>query len=463
MSIRWRLTLWFALLVCGILVFSGAIVYVWLQRQMFAEVDDHLRMHAAAVHGTLLADGAPEPLDFNLIHSRLPDINELVFPGIYIQLLDKDGNVVAKSDTLGDQELPPAPSLVEKGLTGAAEVGTVATNDGTNLRIMVSPLYLEDQTLLLEIAQSIEHVETTMALARWSLGVAVLGAVVLAAVSGWLLLRRALSPVQRITNAAQSIEASSDLTRRVGYSGPMDEVGRLATTFDHMIEHLDRSFQSQRHFLADASHELRGPLAVLKANLDLLGRRLSEEDRQQSLGSMKRELERMSRTANDLLFLLEVDSAEMTSQESVSLLRLVEEAVERGQQLSGKHTIAFGHRQGLYVMGDGYSLGRLLNNLVSNAIRYTPEGGSITLSIFGDGNFARLEVKDTGSGIPPEHLPHIFDRFYRVDKSRSRASGGSGLGLAIVKAIAEQHGGKVAATSELGKGSTFTVWLPLLT
>jgi len=228
-----------------------------------------------------------------------------------------------------------------------------------------------------------------------------------------------------------------------------------------MIDRLDRVFQSQRHFVADASHELRSPLTVLQGNLDLLKRNLGDEDRRESLRAIESETERMSRIVKDLLLLAEVESGPTERGKMVSLGEILLEGLERGWQLAGNRNIILGRHEDLSVRGDAHELRQLLTNLIDNAIRYTPEGRTITLSLYRDGDWARLEVADTGMGIAPEHLPHIFDRFYRVGKGRSRANGGSGLGLAIVKAIAEQHRGKVTVTSEPGKGSTFTVWLKL--
>jgi len=300
-----------------------------------------------------------------------------------------------------------------------------------------------------------------MSQVRWALLAGILLAFTMASVSGAILVRRALSPVERITRTARSIEASSDLSRRVGYTGPMDEIGELVMTFDHMIEHLDRVFQSQRHFVTDASHDLRGPLTVIKGNLDLLKRDLGEEDRREALRAIGAETDRMARIVSALLILAEVESGKVDLQETVSLRRIVLSELRRARQLAGSRKIRVGRQEDLSIKGDAHRLKQLFGNLVDNAIRYTPEGGTITLSLFRDNGWARLEVVDTGVGIAPEHQAKIFDRFYRADKARARAGGGTGLGLAIVKGIAEQHGGTVTVTSQLDKGSTFTAWLKL--
>ncbi len=241
----------------------------------------------------------------------------------------------------------------------------------------------------------------------------------------------------------------------------MDEIGQLATTFDHMIERLDRSFKSQKHFVADASHELRSPLTVIRGNLDLLKRNLDEAERQESLRALEAETARMAKIVNHLLLLTEIDSGQLKQQKIVPLKEILKGEVERARLLAGNRKIIIRRSEDLTVRGDAQSLKQLLGNLIDNAIRYTPEDGTIAISLFRDGDWACFEVGDTGIGIAPEHLPHIFDRFYRVDMARSRSRGGAGLGLALVKEITERHGGKVKVTSEPGKGSIFTVWLKL--
>ena len=461
MPIRRRLTLYFALILCAILGLSGIFQYILLQRNLTNQVDDTLRIYSARVHGTFDPQEIPEPLNYDVIHSNLPPINEFASPGTYIQLIDRNGNVMVKSDSLGEQELPVNPALIEKGFAGNVAIQTVAAGDGASLRIMVSPLYLQDQTLLLEVAQSISYIDSTMSRIRWGLLASVLVALTLTAILGGVIVRRALSPVSHITQIAKSIETSPDLSRRVGYSGPMDEIGHLATTFDHMIERLDRAFKSQKKFVADASHELRTPLTVIRGNLDLLRHNLSEVDHRESLRVLEAETERMVKIVNNLLLLAEVDSGQLQQQKMVNLKEILKSELERARLLAGERKLAIGRQEDFVATGDAQRLKQLLGNLVDNAIRHTPEDGAISLSLFRDGEWACLEVEDTGEGITTKHLPHIFDRFYRVDKARSRDRGGAGLGLAIVKEIAEEHGGKVTVTSKVGKGSTFTIWLKI--
>jgi signal transduction histidine kinase len=287
-------------------------------------------------------------------------------------------------------------------------------------------------------------------------------ALLLAILLGASLVRRVLAPVEQITRTASSIGQSSDLNRRVGYSGPLDEIGRLANTFDLMIERLNRFFESQKNFIADASHELRTPLTVIRGNTELLERNMSAEDRRESLRAIKAESNRMSKILGDLLLVAEIESGETELQrEPVSLKGLITDEVKRAQPVAGQRNIIVENLEDIKMMGDSYRLRQLMSNLMDNAIKYTPDGGEIDLSLRRDGEWARLEISDTGIGISSEHLPYIFDRFYRADKARSRAGGGTGLGLSIVKGIAEQHGGKVEVISALGRGTTFTVWLKI--
>lgn len=458
MALRWRLTLWLSVILVAVLVIAGVVIHAILQNHLYGEVEDHLQLHTAEAQ-SILAGTDPGPEEYNAACSCVPSLDDFGTPGIYIRLIDEDGQVLGTSDNLGERDLPVSPFLLETVFAGEAGLDTIVTEDGTRVRVMGSSLPIVSGALLLEVGQSLQHVDAAMNQVRWALLGSILVALALAIVSGGVLIRRALSTVSSIAETAQRIESSSDLSQRVAYEGPMDEVGQLATTFDHMIDHLERAFASHKHFIADASHDLRSPLTVLQGNLDLLKRNMSDEDRKESLRAMEAETQKMSRIVDDLLLLADVESGQIERLESVPLKEVLLEGYERGRQLAGGRNIVVRRQEDVAVPGDALRLKRLLCNLVDNAVRYTPEDSTITLSLFQDNGWARLEVADDGPGIGPEHLPHVFERFYMADKARSRAAGGNGLGLAIVKAIAEQHGGTVTATSTPGRGSTFTAWL----
>lgn len=461
MPIRWRLTLWFSAIFCIILLVTGALFYVLLQRYLYQEVDNNLTVYSARVHGTLHADGAGAPLDYQVIHSQLPPINDFVSPGIFIQILDKNGNIVVKSDNLAAQELPTSPSLVKQVSGGTLVTTTLASADGTHLRIMASPLDLRGEILVLQVGESMKLVESVLRQALLSIIVWGVFALFFMAFLSVFLLRGALAPVKQITTTAREIETSSNLERRVGYSGPNDEIGRLAATFDHLIAHLNQVFDAQKRFIADASHDLRSPLTVVRGNVDMLKRNLPDKEREESLRAIESETKRMSRIVEDLLLLTEIESDHAVPQAKVALEEVVRDEVRRAKQIAGGRSITIEHADSIEIRGDGYRLRRMLGNLLDNAVKYTAENGHIYVSLLCVGTEACLKVSDDGVGIAPEDIPHVFDRFYRAEKARSRERGSTGLGLAIVKSVAEQHGGRVSVTSEPGKGSSFTVWFKI--
>jgi two-component system OmpR family sensor kinase len=444
------LTLSFALVFAVAAIIGALFFYAAFQNWMIAQrIDSNLKVYSTALV-TALVVGTTDNVDLLISSNPLSPTS----PDIWVQLTDGNGNVLAKSDNLGERVLPVVSGTPWEPVTRTAD-------DGTRLRILPVPLTAGDQTYLLESAQSLASIDPIMARMGLTLLLIIVVFLTLAVASAAILIGRALSPVKKVTATAQGIASSSDLSRRVNYRGPRDEIGQLAATFDRMIEQLDGLLRSQRNFVADASHEMRGPLTVIRGNLDLLRRNLSEEDRQESIRALEAEAARMARVVNDLLVLADVESGPLEQHQMVSLKDMILDAQDRALLLAGDRHIVIERQDDLWVKGDAHKLEQLVGNLVGNAIKYTLEGGTITLSLFQDGDWARLDVADTGIGISPEHLPHIFDRFYRVDKARSRVGGGTGLGLAIVKGIVLQHGGKVTVTSEPGKGSTFTVWLKL--
>ena len=456
MSIRWRLALSFALLLVIPAIIASLFFYVAFRNWLVArEIDGDLKAYSTVAVLPLVS----ENIDYSI---ALAVWDALPSESVQVQLVDSERNVVMKSRNLGEEALPTDIKLMDnafdKGKTG---IDYASSDSGGSLRIRVLPLLIGGEIYVLEAGKSLASVDPALSLMGLTLLLVVLVFLALAFISAAVLVGRALSPVKRITATAQSITSSGDLSRRVKYRGAKDEIGRLAATFDQMIGQLDQLMRSQRTFVADASHELRGPLTVIRGNLDLLKRNLSEEDRSESIRVLEAELTRMTRIINDLLVLAEVESGPLEEQQMVSLKDLLLDAQDRALLLAGNRRIVVGRQDDLWVKGDEHKLDQMINNLVSNALKYTPDGGTITLSLSQEGDWARFEVTDTGIGISPEHLPHLFDRFYRVDKARSRAGGGTGLGLAIVKGIAEQHGGRVAVTSEPGKGSTFTIWLKL--
>ena len=282
-------------------------------------------------------------------------------------------------------------------------------------------------------------------------------------VVGWVVAGRVLAPIGRITGVAREIQAT-DLSRRIRLQGPNDELKQLADTFDAMLARIDAAFAAQQQFLADASHELRNPLAIIRTNADLA---LTDKDPQvdelrQAVVVVKRASDRMARLVDDLLALARRESPTFAI-EQVDLGRAVSEASEEFLAPAEARGIVLDRAvaPGVVVMGDADALKRAVANLLENAVRLAPSGSRIRLAVGSERGLAWIAVSDEGPGIAPEHQPRVFDRFWRADKGRSRADGGTGLGLSIVRQIAQSHGGDVQLQSKLGVGSTFTIWLPV--
>jgi signal transduction histidine kinase len=308
---------------------------------------------------------------------------------------------------------------------------------------------------------------------------------------GWVIAGRVLAPIGRITAVARDIQAT-DLSRRIRLPGPEDELKQLADTFDAMLARLEAAFSAQQRFIADASHELRNPLAIIRTNIDVA---LSDpdadpEELRQAIVVVRRASERMARLVDDLLALARREMPTF-QREPVDLGQAIGEASEEfvvparargivldraiaGYPSEGSHPAdpkPAGRSRGLapeapesprvVVIGDRDALKRAVANLLDNAVRLAPEGSRIRLAVGSERGQAWVAVSDEGPGIAPEDQQHVFDRFWRADKARSRADGGAGLGLAIVRQIVQSHGGEVQLQSRLGVGSTFTIWLPV--
>lgn len=285
---------------------------------------------------------------------------------------------------------------------------------------------------------------------------------VIAIIVGYIISKNALNPIDKITSQAKLISAS-DLTKRITLDGPDDELKRLADTFNDLIERIQYSYEKQNQFTLDASHELATPMAVIKGYIDLIDR-WGKDDREvleEGISSIKSELSNMTKLLDTLFFISKSDNEILKLEKTKFWLNeLIVEVIKESKLVTDRHEIYFDMNDSIMIEGDKRLIKQMLRAIIDNSIKYTPPGGRIKINSSAINDYIVITISDTGLGIPKEDLPHIFDRFYRVDKARSRKLGGTGLGLSIVKWIAEIHGGTITAESEKGKGTEMTVKFP---
>jgi signal transduction histidine kinase len=456
MTLRLRLTFWYSAVLAVIIAMFGMVIYGLTVFTMTRQIDSTL---TGTAYSVIRASRLQSMSDVQLL--AIPPLDRFGATRIYVQVWQPNLTLVAASDNLGGYKSPLDADALKTPNQSARDV-VVA---GAHLRVLTIPLITGDHQVVgyVQAATPLEQVD----LARSVLVLVLVGggvaAVALAAVVGWLSAHRALKPLDAMTETALQITRTDDLSRRISMAGVAhDEVGRLAQAFNDTLERLERLFNAQRRFLADVSHELRTPLTTIRGNVDLL-RRMGGAD-ETSLDAIQSEAERMSRLVGDLLLLAQSDAGTLpTARQPVELDTLILDVYREAQVLAGGVNLSISEIDQAIVLGDRDRLFQLVLNLVSNAIKFTPEGGKVSLGLSRVNDWARVVVTDTGVGIPPDELPQVFERFYRVDKARSRSQGGAGLGLAIAQRIAQVHGGRIEAASDgiNGHGSTFSVWLPL--
>lgn len=453
-TVRARLTLWNVLVMALVFLTLGTILRLSVARSLLASTDSTLRSHAVRHrdwwgHTTaLIRPAVVRPASYPLSRWRAP-VEEQVF-----ELPDRRPRIPI------DRTTPWDLTAFTAALQGETRF-TFAREDGKPLRVYTVPLYLKTGKLaaIVQIAYSMEEMNRTLAnLDRMLLTLIPVG---LAAcwVGGLLMTGRMLRPVREVTRAAGQISAQ-DLSQRLKVSG-QDEFSELAETFNGMLARLETSFEQQRRFTADASHELRTPLTVVQS---VSGRFLARpdlpEEYRKGMVRLDMAARLMSRLVQDLLLLARSDTGRQVLPLSpLPLSEVVEEAILCSQEGEGAEIRNEISGSSLCVLGERSHLIRLFSNLLDNALRYTPSAGTIRVSAQAEGPCIVITVADTGIGIAAEHLPHVTERFYRTDASRTRAQGGFGLGLAICRGIVEDHGGRLSLSSELGKGTTVSITL----
>jgi heavy metal sensor kinase len=454
-SVRTRLTLWYAGVLALSLIVFAFLVYYAASRVFYERQDESLRSTAQTVASAYMEELEEEQ---SVTKANQVVLTELVFPNRYVEVTDPAGKVVAWSSNLNNK-----PLLIPGETEAEARTNGISFAIVNNLRVAVVPLSPSRQLGLAAVAEPLSVIDEGLRRLRRDFLAGVPLILVFASLVGYFLARKSLSPIALMNRQTQHITAVN-LSSRLDVLNARDELGRLATTINELLQRLESSFKEQQRFVADASHELRTPLAILRGETDLaLEQPRSPDDYRQSLLLIKDEAERLSRIVEDL-FILARQPLDLPAivKERVDLNATVKDCVRAAQVLAARKNLGLklSEAQPLILTGDEDLLKRLVLNLLDNAVKYTPESGEIFVELTGQNGHAQVVVRDTGIGIPEKDQPHVFDRFYRVDKARSRTLGGAGLGLSIAHWIVEAHGGTITVQSSQGKGSAFTVKLP---
>jgi heavy metal sensor kinase len=453
LSIRWRLTLWNTLALAVVLLGFAALVYGLLAHTLYQQVDRKLLSGFHELrHDTRLAadpEGQMRHWAYELFEHE----------GIFAVVYDTGGDVVLRTEELAEAAVPLPPAAAE----GDPRLREAVVPIIGRQRVLEGQIRLGGREVRILLMTPLEEVDRELGRLLTVLGMAVPVALACSAGLGYLLARKALKPVDQLRRSTREITAER-LDRRLPVASAGDEIGRLAGTINEMIGRLERSFAEVRRFTADASHELRSPLAVIRTEAEVaLGGPSVTAEQQRLLGSILEECARLTRLTDQLLTLSREDAvAAQLPREPVDLAALVGGVVDNMRPLADVKgvTLHAGGAKPLWVGGDAARLRQVFYNLLDNAIKYTPEGGTVKVSVTARTAGAVVTVSDTGIAIPPEHLPHVFARFYRVDKARTRAEGGTGLGLSIARSIVLAHGGEIELASTPGQGTVCTVTLP---
>ena len=455
--IRVRLTLWYVFLLA--ITFSAFAVYL-IYRFRYSLIDSL----DASLHITVTKTiAALDPEDFAEIQRLSFDTvrrTQVPTSEFAMRLVSVQGLVW---DTYGAVQKMTIWGPIEEGITTQPQPG-----EESGWRIFSQPVSDSNGQMIgwVQASRSLGPVNEAVDDLRDQLLFGIPLMLLFAGFGGYFLADRALQPIEQITITAQEITAR-DLSRRLGYRGSEDEVGKLARTFDHMLERLQSAFQREQRFTADAAHELRTPLTALKGQIEVtLNRSRQPSEYEAKLRDLSSEVNRLIRLSNALLFLSRSDQNQIFfNQTRVDLKEILEGLIEQIRPLADEKKIRLNIdlQDDLRMSGDYDHLVRLFMNLFENALKYTPSAGEISVNAKRAGDFFEVLIRNSGSEIPSEHLQHIFKRFYRVDADRSTQSGGSGLGLAIAEEIVHLHNGIIAAQNDAGNGVTFTVSLPGIT
>lgn len=465
---RVRLTLLYTSLFSVALLIIGIGVHFAVAQALYAGVQSDLTSATQQVRAILNAVGLQSirtPSGQLELYLNRGFIQLFTNRNIGAQFFRPDGTLVSNTPNLEPYMLPLPPEALQLTSTDKNGITLVREVNNVPVKSLITPVVLRDGQLLgfLQVSRPLDDVADTLTLLQQILLGGGMIALIVTGIGAMYLSKRALRPIEQITLTAQSIVRAEDLGRRIPEPAQRDELHQLTVTINELLSRLERLFSTQQRFVADVSHELRTPLTAMQGNLEVLDRGAGADPAllKEVIGDMRRETARLIRMVNDLLLLAQSETHDALRHEPVELDTLLLEVFRELRPLADQVRLRIGAEDQILVYGDRDRIKQALLNLGVNALQYTPPGGLVVLGLERYEQFACLSVADTGVGISEAELAHIFDRFYRVDRSRSRHSGGAGLGLSIVKWVSEAHGGYVTVASEVGRGSTFAIYLPL--
>jgi len=462
-TVRLRLTLWYLLSFGALLIAFSIGVYALLSRELLDRFDKSLanvgQNAASVMTDEIRENGDP-------IAGSAEALKNLKLPDVYLAFFHGDQMLVTNYPN--KDQLLFTSEILELARSNSESDSPVFVNiheiNRHRARAALRAVRIGNETYIAAAFQSLHDVNEQLEFMRDIFYVGIPVALIVAGIGGYLLAHKSLSPIVAMTVQAQLI-GTENMHERLRVANPNDELGSLTIVFNQLLDRLETSFESMRRFMADASHELRTPIAIIRGEADVsLSKERQTEEYKDALTTIQDESRRLTRIVDDLMALSRANTGErLLKVENIYLNDVVDECVHGMQVIANTKGIALTNESqpDIAFKGDEELLRRMIMNLLDNAIKYNTPAGRVKITLKSENSHAKISVADTGIGIPAEAASQVFDRFYRVDQSRSRSAGGSGLGLAIAKWIAEAHQGTINLASDPGKGSTFTVSLPL--
>jgi heavy metal sensor kinase len=453
MSLRTRLTVLYAFVAGAILLFFGIAIYGLVKVMLVDQMDLALDQTARQIISSTSVNSVG---DLEVI--ELPSLD--VTSTIFVQVWDENMTLKVTSPNISRLKSP----LDSTGLRAIQPAFRDSQVNQASLRVLSVPLEVAGKRVgVLQVSQNRYFIDLTLRSLLLVLGGAAVLFMSIAAIAGWLLTGQVLAPLEKVTEAALSISNADDLSRRLpNPDHTHNEIGILIDSFNQTLNRLEQLFTTQKRFIADVSHELRTPLTVIKGNVGLL-RKMKKPD-EESLQSIEDEVDRLTRMVGDLLLLAQAESGKLPlNLVKVELDSLIMEVFQQVKLIAGEKVhLHIKQIEPAIITADKDRLKQVYLNLLANAVKYTPAGGNVEVSMWIADGRAYSSIKDTGPGIPKEDLPHIFERFYRGDKARTRSIEGSsfGLGLSIAYWIVKNHGGSIEVESKEGEGSLFIINIP---